>query len=223
MLYPFETNPIHIADQSFQIIESLVDLSRFSENEKAVAKRIIHTTGDTEFAAITQLGNRAVEEGIAAIARACNIVTDVEMVASGINKSRLGFFNCPIHTSICHPDAAYIAESEGITRSMAGARLLKSFMNNAIILCGNAPTFLFEIMEMVKSGEIRPALIVGVPVGFVGAAESKSQLWELAYSVPVITCAGTKGGSAIAAAVLNALVLQANNNGNSNEQGNTNI
>ncbi|NOQ26044.1 MAG: hypothetical protein GQ564_11830 [Bacteroidales bacterium] len=202
-----ETNPIEIAHKSFRIIEDLVDLSAFSKQVKPVIKRIIHTTGDIEFAQMCYLNEDAVLSGMNAIRNSCNIITDVQMVATGINRKNLQAFNCDIHTAISLPEVEKIALEKNITRAIAAADYLKPLMNKAIVMCGNAPTFLYRVMEMIDSGEINPALIVAFPVGFVGAAESKEQLLTYSDRVPIISNKGNKGGSAICSAVLNALVL----------------
>jgi precorrin-8X/cobalt-precorrin-8 methylmutase len=202
-----ETNPLEIAHKSFRIIEDLVDLSSFSKQVKPVIKRIIHTTGDIEFAQMSHLNDEAVLSGMKAIQENCNIITDVQMVATGINQKNLQAFDCKIHTAISLPEVEKIALEKNITRAIAAADYLKPLMNNAIVMCGNAPTFLYRIMEMIDAGEINPALVVAFPVGFVGAAESKEELLKYSDRVPVITNKGNKGGSAICSAVLNALVL----------------
>lgn len=202
-----ETNPIEIAHKSFRIIDDLVDLSAFSKLVKPVIKRIIHTTGDTEYSQICHISDEAVQKGMKAIQNSCNIITDVNMVAAGINRKNLQSFDCKIHTAIDLPEVEKIASEKNITRAIASADFLKPLMNKAIIMCGNAPTFLYRIMEMIDADEINPALIVAFPVGFVGAAESKEELLKYSDRVSIISNKGNKGGSAICSAVLNALVL----------------
>ena len=141
----------------------------------------------------------------------CNIYTDVEMVRTGINKRKLASFGGQVFCKVSDPEIAKLAKEQGITRSMAAMRSFGQEMNGAIIAIGNAPTALFEVLRMVKEENLRPAAIVGIPVGFVGAADSKA---ELAANdiVPYATVEGTKGGSPIAAAVVNAIMYIIDNN-----------
>ncbi len=171
-----------------------------------MVRRIIHTTGDFDFARTTHLSPRAVEAGIAALQRGEGIYCDTQMVRSGVSKPRLAPFGCDLHVHVADPDVAEQAAEQGTTRSVVALRK-GAATGCGIYLIGNAPTALFELLRLADAGEIRPSLVVGVPVGFVGAAESKEALF--ASSLPYIVCRGRKGGSAIAAAVLNALMILA--------------
>ncbi|WP_405752454.1 precorrin-8X methylmutase, partial [Anaerovibrio slackiae] len=135
----------------------------------------------------------------------CNIYTDVEMVRTGINKRKLASFGGEVFCRVAEPEIAAAAKEQGITRSMAAMRSFGQEMNGAIIAIGNAPTALFEVLRMVEEEGLRPAAIVGIPVGFVGAADSKAALASNTL-VPYVTVEGTKGGSPIAAAVINAIM-----------------
>jgi precorrin-8X/cobalt-precorrin-8 methylmutase len=147
-----------------------------------------------------------VEAGINALRRGEAIFCDTQMAAAGVNKGRLAAFGSILHCHVADPDVAAAAKAEGVTRSMLAVR--KGAQEGCgLYLIGNAPTALFELLTLAAAGRVRPALVVGVPVGFVGAAESKEALH--ASGLPFITCRGRKGGSAIAAAVLNALMILA--------------
>jgi precorrin-8X/cobalt-precorrin-8 methylmutase len=171
-----------------------------------VVRRIIHTTGDFDFARTTHLSVGAVEGGIAALRRGEGIYCDTEMVRSGVSKPRLAAFGCDLRAHVADADVAAQAAAQGTTRSVLALRK-GAASGCGIYLIGNAPTALFELLRLVEAGTLRPSLVVGVPVGFVGAAESKEALF--ASGLPHIVCRGRKGGSAIAAAVLNALMILA--------------
>ena len=150
------------------------------------------------------------DRAIEALKAGAHIYTDVEMVRTGINKKKLASFGGTVHCLVADPDVAARAKAEGITRSMVAMRTFGKDMDGSIVAIGNAPTALFEVLRLVREEGIRPACIVGIPVGFVGAAESKA---ELAANdiVPYITVEGSKGGSPIAAAAVNALMYMIDN------------
>ncbi len=198
--------PRAIEAESFAIIDREVGPHDYDASQWPVVRRIIHTTADFEFAATTHFAPGAVAAGLAALRRGARIFCDTNMVLAGVNKSRLGRFGCSLDCHVADRDVAATAAAEGVTRSLVAAR--KGVASGCeIFLIGNAPTALFELLRLTAAGEVRPALVVGVPVGFVGAAEAKEAL--LASGLPYITCRGRKGGSAIAAAILNALTLLA--------------
>ena len=151
----------------------------------------------------------AVEKGVAALKSGAGIVTDTTMALSGINKSRLTPFGCKISCHVADPDVAVLAKREGITRSVTAMRKAAADPSIRIFVIGNAPTALFELLRLVREGKVSPALIIGLPVGFVGAEESKNMLAAEGYNVPFITNMGRKGGSNVAAAVVNALAILA--------------
>ena len=146
--------------------------------------------------------------GVAAIKAGAKIVTDVKMIKAGINEARLKKFGCKISTYMNDERAMKMANAESLTRSAAAMRLaIKDGLDGAIVLIGNAPTAAFELADQIKKGKVKPALIVAVPVGFVGAAESKEVVAKL--PVPYIIARGRKGGSTIAVAIFNSLLSMA--------------
>ncbi len=184
-VHPIET-------ESYRILRGMVDLSHLGPLSRAVAERVIHASADLEYAESLVLDEAALEHGIEALRLDAPIVTDVGMVAAGITGRK---------TQCFVSDPRTLAGSPGITRSAAGFRHAAGELGRgAIWVVGNAPTALFELLEL----DVAPALVVGLPVGFVGAAESKEAL--AASGLPAITNHGPKGGSAVAAAALNALI-----------------
>ncbi len=199
-------NPLEIERKSFEIIDAEVGTHDYDARQWPVVRRIIHTTADFEFARSTCFAPGAVAAGIAALRSGAKVLSDTNMVKAGVNKSRLAAFGSSIDCYVADAEVAAQAKVAGVTRSIMATR--KGVAEGCrIFLIGNAPTALFELLELVRTGQLEPALVVGVPVGFVGAEESKEAL--LASGLPYITCRGRKGGSAIAAAILNALMLLA--------------
>ncbi|MCW4017822.1 MAG: sirohydrochlorin nickelochelatase [Candidatus Bathyarchaeota archaeon] len=188
-----------------QIAETL---AKAPKEHAPVIERVVHTTADPEFAKLLVISDQAVKTGVEAIRAGAKIVTDVKMVKMGINEERVKRFGGKIVTYIDDGQATKIAHEEVITRSVAATRLaVNEGMNGAIFLIGNAPTAAFELAEAIKQGKAKPALIVAVPVGYVGAAESKEAIAKL--PIPYIITKGRKGGSTIAVAVFNALLAMA--------------
>jgi precorrin-8X/cobalt-precorrin-8 methylmutase len=186
------THPIEI--ESYRILRNLVDLSHLEQLSRAVAERVIHASADLEYADSLVLNESVLRGGVEALRRGASIVADVGMVAAGVTAREALCF-------VSHPRARELSESLGITRSAAGFRLAAEEVGEgAVWMVGNAPTALFELLEM----NVEPALVVGLPVGFVGAAESKEELIE--SGLPAVSNRGPKGGSAVAAAALNALL-----------------
>ncbi|NDY42996.1 precorrin-8X methylmutase [Dissulfurirhabdus thermomarina] len=171
--------------------------------ELAVVHRVIHATADFDFARTLRFHPRAVAAGVAAIRSGKSILADVGMVAAGIDKIRLGRFGGSVEVPIHDPACAERAAARGITRA-AAAMELGAAPHVGIVAVGNAPTALLRVLDMVAAGAFRPDLVVGVPVGFVSAAESKDRL--AGADVPFITALGRKGGSSVAAAAVNALL-----------------
>lgn len=201
----FITDPIEIEKNSMRIIAPYLDGKSLSPEEIKVYSRIIHAAGDPDYANVITMHPDAIKAAHAALGMGCDIFCDVEMVRTGINKKRLAEFGGQVHCMIADEEIARKAKVEGVTRSMMAIREFGSRLDGAIVAIGNAPTALFEILHIMAQTAIRPQLIVGVPVGFVGARESKEAL--IAESpVPYITVRGNKGGSPIAAAAINALV-----------------
>lgn len=200
----FISDPRAIETRSFEIIEGLLASKELKGPEREVLKRVVHATADLEFANLLIFSEGSTAAGISAIASSCNIITDVNMLRAGITKERPGAAEA--FCFITDQDVRQTAKGEGITRSAAGIRKAAALglIDGSIVAIGNAPTALFEIMRLIKNGS-RPALVVGVPVGFVGAAESKEAL-ESITEVPFITNRGRKGGTPVAAAAVNAII-----------------
>lgn len=197
-------DPQKIEDKSFEIIEGLLASSRLPMGEKEVVKRVIHATTDLEYASKLSFHPHAIERALEAIRGGKDVVCDVSMVEAGINKKALSNFG---GKTICFiNDEDVISESSrlNIARAILAMRKAAGFMNGAIVSIGNAPTALFEVCRLVKTGTASPAMIIGIPVGFVGASDSKEEL--IASGIPYITNSGTKGGSSVAAAITNALL-----------------
>ena len=201
----FIKKPMDIENRSMEIIAPYLEKLNLNEEEIKVYSRIIHAAGDVEYAPIIRLHPEAIRKAKEALKSGCNIYTDVEMVRTGINKRKLASFGGEVFCRVAEPEIAEAAKEQGITRSMAAMRSFSKEMNGAIIAIGNAPTALFEVLRMVEEEGLRPAAIVGIPVGFVGAADSKAALAANTL-VPYVTVEGTKGGSPIAAAVINAIM-----------------
>ena len=199
------TEPMVIEERSMEIIAPYLAELKLPPEEVKVFSRIIHAAGDPEYSKVIEIHPDAIKAGCAAIAAGCDVFCDVEMVRTGINKTRLGENGGAVHCLIGDAQVAITAKELGITRSMVAMRTFGEKLHGAIVAIGNAPTALFEVMNLMKETNIRPALIIGVPVGFVGAAESKDYLAENS-PVPYITVRGNKGGSPIAAATMNALL-----------------
>ncbi len=206
----FIKQPMEIENRSMEIIAPHLEGLRLSESETKVYSRIIHAAGDVEYAPIIRIHPQAIEAAQRAIQAGCNIYTDVEMVRTGINKKKLKSFGGEVKCLIADEKVAAIAKQKGITRSMAAMQTFGAELNGAVVAIGNAPTALFEVLRMVEEEDIRPAAIVGIPVGFVGAADSKRLLADN-NRVPFITVEGTKGGSPIAAAAVNAMLYLLDN------------
>ena len=206
----FIKEPMTIENRSMELIAPHLAELHLDERETKLYSRLIHASGDVGYAPITRVHPQAIDAAIAALKRGVDIYTDVEMVRTGINKKKLASFGGTVHCLVADSDVAARAKAEGITRSMVAMRTFGKDMDGSIVAIGNAPTALFEVLRLVRDEGIRPACIVGIPVGFVGAAESKA---ELAANdiVPYITVEGSKGGSPIAAAAVNALMYMIDN------------
>ena len=201
--------PEQIEAESFRIIDDEAGGHDWPEAQWQVVRRAIHTSADFEYARTMVFSEEAVERAIAAIRGGAAIATDTTMALSGINKTRLAPFGCTISCHVADRDVAEQAKHGGITRSIAAMRKAVANTPDAIFVIGNAPTALFELLRLIGTGQAEPALIIGLPVGFVGAEESKVALAASDCSVPFITNRGRKGGSNVAAAVVNALAILA--------------
>lgn len=204
--------PEEIEARSFRIIEEELGSHDWSETDWPVVRRAIHTTADFEYASSLCIAPGAVTAGIAALKAGRGIVTDTTMVLAGIGKDRLSRFGVRGSCFVADPEVAREAKTRGITRSIVAMRTAARDRGNGIFLIGNAPTALFELIRLIREEGVLPDLVVGLPVGFVGAAESKEALLELSRELPAlpyITNRGRKGGSNVAAAVMNAILIEA--------------
>ncbi|WP_316360408.1 precorrin-8X methylmutase [Devosia sp.] len=202
--YDYIKDGDEIYRQSFAIIRGEADLARFSPDEAEVAIRMIHAAGSVEAARHFEFGPGFVAAAKAALAAGAPIFCDAEMVARGVTAARLPAGNEVICT-LRDPATPAIAAEIGNTRSAAALRLWLPRLAGSVVAIGNAPTALFFLLELLRDGAPRPAAILGMPVGFVGAAESKAALSENTYGVPYAIVRGRLGGSAMTAAALNAL------------------
>jgi len=193
-----------IYKESFAIIRAEADLSRFSDQEADVAVRMIHACGQVEAAQSILFGKNLVAAARAALAAGAPILCDAEMVAHGVTRARLPAHNEVICT-LRDPRVPALAERAGTTRSAAALDLWAGRLAGAVVAIGNAPTALFRLLELLDAGTPQPAAILGMPVGFVGAAESKEALAAAAHGVPWLIVRGRMGGSAMTAAAINAL------------------
>lgn len=198
-------NPKEIEDKSMGIIEEYLTGHNFTPVERAVVKRVIHTTGDPAIINNIQFHPDSTRVGVKAIREGANIFTDVNMLKAGINAKTLNSFGGDTFCGVADQKTIEGAGEWGITRSAAAMRLFGKRLNGSIVAIGNAPTALFEVLDLIEKGIAKPALIVGTPVGFVGAMESKELMIEK-NNVPYITVRGTRGGSPIAACMVNALM-----------------
>jgi len=199
------SEPGAIEKKSFAIIESEVPEPRpFSGDEWLVVRRMIHTSADFELPSLVHFHSEAVRKGMEALMKGCLIVTDTEMARMGITARRMDRLGCSVLCYINEPNVKEKAQQEGSTRASAAVDYALPRLNGGIYVVGNAPTALLALLRRIKEGKCRPTLIVGMPVGFVNAAESKELLMEQ-KDIPYITIQGRKGGSALAASVVNQM------------------
>ena len=206
----FITKPMEIEDRSMEIIAPHLAGLALTDEERKIYSRIIHASGDVNYAPIIRIHPEAIAATKAALLRGGNIFTDVEMVRRGISIRTFTKFGGEIFCKVSDVDVREFAKREGITRSMAAMRIFGKRLNGEIVAIGNAPTALFEVLRLVREENIKPAVIIGVPVGFVGAAEAKAQL-AAQDDIPFITVMGSKGGSSIAVAAVNAILYLLDN------------
>lgn len=197
--------PDAIEAESFRIIDAEMGPHDFSAIEWPVVQRVVHATADFELGRSMVFHPRAVEAGIAALRKGASVVADVQMVQAGISATSLAALGGRVLCYMGEPDVAAKARAEGTTRAMQCMRRAAREAPEAIYAIGNAPTALLELLRLVEDGEAAPSLIIGVPVGFVAAAEAKEQL-ERQRVVPYITNRGRKGGTPVAVAITNALL-----------------
>ena len=202
--------PAEIEARSMEIIQSELGERTFPAEVLPVVKRVIHTTADFDYADNLIFSPGAVEKGVAAIKAGCTIVTDTQMARSGINKRVLEKFGGEAVCFMSDPDVAAEAKARGVTRAAVAMERAAKLDRILILAVGNAPTALVRACELLEAGTLRPALIIGAPVGFVNVVESKELL--LTEKVPYIVARGRKGGSNVAAAICNAMLYLASGN-----------
>lgn len=198
--------PIDIEKRSFEIITGLLGDRKLPAENELVIKRVIHTTADFDYADNLVFSDGAVQRGLEALRSGCDIVTDTQMAKSGINKTVLDSLGGRVHCFMSDADVAKEAGERGVTRAIVSMERAAKLGKPCIFAIGNAPTALDRLDKLMKAGEIHPALIIGVPVGFVNVVESKEQI--IASDAPFIVSRGRKGGSNVAAAICNALLYQ---------------
>lgn len=203
----FETlKPMEIEKRSFEIISGLLDEKgiRLDPVNEPVIKRVIHTTADFEYANSLVFSQDAVLIAREALTNGCGVVTDTQMAKAGINKAALAKLGCEAYCFMSDPDVAEAAKQRGVTRAAVSMEKAAELARPLIFAIGNAPTALIALDALMKEGRISPKLIIGVPVGFVNVVESKELI--ISSGVPHIVARGRKGGSNVAAAVVNALL-----------------
>jgi len=194
-----------IEDESMQIIENEIGSHPYNEREWPIVRRIIHSTADFDFARDNKIifHKNAVQSGLNALANRCSIVIDVNGIVGLLNKQNPKDYSNNVVCNISEPSIMKAASEAGKTRAQMSMRMAEKEINGGIVVVGNAPTALLEVMDMFREGLVKPALVVGIPVGFVSAVESKDELSKM--NMPFITNIGRKGGSPCASAIINAL------------------
>jgi len=200
----YEIDPQKIEQESFRQIRELTRLDGFDRVQQQVAMRVVHSLGQPGIADKLRFSDNACSAGLTALQNDCAILCDVEMVRAGVSRR---FVSSPL-CFLNDPAVPALARENGETRSMAALKLWQQYLPGSVVLIGNAPTALFRLLEMIRDSEDQPALVVAMPVGFVGAAESKQQLWDshVDLGIECITLLGREGGSAVTAASCNALL-----------------
>ena len=199
-------NPREIEERSFEIITEELGDKVFPETIAPMVKRIIHTTADFEYADLLEILNNGYESGMEALKQGKKIYADTRMIQVAVNKKALADHGIEIVNFVHDADVAAEAKERGVTRSTVSMEKALKDDNVGIFAIGNAPTALYTLIEQVKLGKAKPALIIGAPIGFVGAAESKEALDQI--DSPIIRINGRKGGSPVVAAILNAMLYQ---------------
>lgn len=208
LMQKYALPPDEIYRRSFATVDALLPADKWPLAEREVITRIVHATGDVQIAEHVLFKPEAIEQGLTAIARHSTIFTDVSMVAAGINKALAHFHRCPIESLLDQPGLEQIALSQQITRSAAAVIEALPRLGGNVVVIGNAPTALLALLDALDEGRCQvPALIIGMPVGFIATRESKIALWERPY--PAIIIKSTRGGSPAAAATINALLALA--------------
>lgn len=208
---PLTVQPQEIEGKSFEMITEELGDHPFTEAQYPVVQRVIHASADFELGRSMVFHPDAIEAGIRAIREGRKLVADVQMVQVGISKPRLEKFGGSVHVYISDPDVVEEAKRLNTTRAIISIRKAIQEADGGIFAIGNAPTALLELIRLVKEGIARPGLVIGMPVGFVSAAESKEELAKL--DIPFITNIGRKGGSTVVVAAVNALSIMAEQRG----------
>ncbi len=200
--------PKVIEEKSFEIItKELGDkINIFDEKEKAIVKRVIHTTADFDYAKIIKFINNPIEKGLEALKSSCKIYCDTNMIVNGLSKINLKKLSCKAYSLVSDEKVIKEAKERGVTRSIVAMEKALEDKETKIFIIGNAPTALYTLMEYIKKRGIIPHLIIGVPVGFVGAKESKAELLKM--NLPSIIIEGRKGGSTVAVSILHGILYQ---------------
>ncbi|TDG00333.1 precorrin-8X methylmutase [Paenibacillus piri] len=204
---PLTVQPQEIEEESFRMITEELGAHSFTEEQYPVVQRVIHASADFDLGRSLLFHKDAIQAGIRAVRAGKTIVADVQMVQVGISKPRLAKFGGDVKVYISDPDVMEEAKRLNTTRAIISIRKAIREADGGIFAIGNAPTALLELIRLVKEGEAKPGLVIGVPVGFVSAAESKEELAKL--DIPFITNIGRKGGSPVAVASVNAISLMA--------------
>ena len=197
----------NIENSSFAIIDKEAGPHGFTDGEWQVVRRVIHATADFEFTKLVEFRHDAVAAGIRALKAGAPVLVDVKMISAGLNEDRLAAYGCKVHSFISDPDVIEVAKRDNLTRAIESMRKAHrlGLLDGAIVAIGNAPTALLEVVRLTLEEGAKPALLVGVPVGFVSAVESKEAVETV--DTPSIIARGRKGGSAIAVAIIHALLL----------------
>lgn len=198
--------PMEIEKRSFEIIESVICNISIPEDRKDVLKRVIHTTADFDYTENLKFSDDSISAALNALKSGVTIVTDTNMAYSGINKNALAKLGGKAVCFMSDSDVAEEAKKRGVTRAIVSMEKACSISGNVIFAIGNAPTALIELDRLIEKGKIKPALIIGVPVGFVNVCESKEIIMKC--GIPYIVAKGNKGGSNVAAAICNALIYK---------------
>ena len=198
--------PMDIEKRSFEIITGLLGDTPMDPENEPVIKRVIHTSADFDYVNNLVFSENAVKIGLEALKNGCDIVTDTQMAKAGINKKALEKLGGQVHCFMSDEEVAQQARQRGVTRATVSMERAASLEKKCIFAIGNAPTALIALKELMDAGKLQPALIIGVPVGFVNVVESKELIMD--SQVPHIVARGRKGGSNVAAAICNALLYQ---------------
>lgn len=201
------TDPKKIEERSMEIIEEILGGKEFAPKTRSIVKRVIHTTADFDYAEQLKFSEGVVEKALDALRQGASIITDTQMTKAGIRKNSADALGCEIHCFISDEKVVERAAREGTTRARAAVDYAVDTLKGPFIFAvGNAPTALLRLHELIIEKKIKPALIIGVPVGFVNVVESKELIMDL--EIPFIVAEGRKGGSNVAAAICNALLYQ---------------